>query len=106
MRRANSSRLGTLSTADHQRRAGEARARGRAQPDRPLREHRDGVAEPDVPALRGRKPRRHDVRAEQDLLVREPVRDLRQVRLSVGTRTYSAWQPSIVLPKRQPPIAS
>jgi hypothetical protein len=41
----------------------------------------------------------------QYLFVGQPVGDGREVRLRAsGTSTYSAWVPSIVLPKRQPPM--
>ena len=35
-----------------------------------------------------------------------PAGILARFACAFGTSTYSAWQPSIVLPKRQPPIAS
>ena len=69
--------------ADDERGAREPRAGGRAQADRSLREDDDRVADLHVPALRRGEARRHDVRAEQDVLVGEAVRDLREVRLRV-----------------------
>ena len=56
----------------------------RAQANRALRKHRDAVADPDVAAFGPGQSGRENVRAQQDVLVREPVRNGRQVRARVG----------------------
>ena len=70
--------------ADDERGAGQARAGRRAEPDGSLGEDGDRVADPDLSALRGGEAGRHDVRAEEDVLVREAGGDLGQVGLRVG----------------------
>ena len=70
--------------ADDERGALEARAGGRAEPDRALGEDGDGLADLHVRSLGGRDAGGRDVGEQHALLVAEVVGDLREVRLSVG----------------------
>src|ERR1051325_7083407 len=74
---------GVAVDADDHRRAEEPRADGRAESDRPLREHGDLVAESHSARLGAADARRGDVGEQHHLLVRQLVRNLRQIRLRV-----------------------
>ena len=76
--------LGHRVHADDERRAAELRAQRGAQPDRALREHGHGVADPDAAALGAAQAGREDVGHEHDLLVAQPVGNRRQVGARIG----------------------
>ena len=68
---------------DDESRALELGARRRAQANRPLRKNRYGVADLHLAAFRSGNSRGGNVRQQDDLLVAQVVRNLRQVRLRV-----------------------
>ena len=68
---------------DDGRRPHQLGARHRTQADRTEREDRHRIADPHASALRTGKAGRHDVRAHQDLLVGEAVRDRAEIGHSV-----------------------
>jgi len=72
--------LGQAIHREDPRRAGESGAHRRAEPDRPLREHRHGVADPDAAALRAAESGAHDVGAHQHLFVAEVIGNRGQIR--------------------------
>ncbi|MNY12793.1 hypothetical protein D3C86_1458910 [compost metagenome] len=61
------------------RRAFEPRTRDRAESDGPQGKHRNGIADFHLASFGPRKPGRHDVRAHQNLLVTEPIRNRAQI---------------------------
>ena len=85
--------------------AHQARTGGGAKANRPLREDRHRVADPDPPDSAPEKP------VDRCQGTSAPVRrsdppGRREIGHCVGTSRYSACAPSIVLPKRQPPSPS
>jgi hypothetical protein len=95
--------LGHAVDRDDRRGAHQPRARRGAEPDRPLGEDRHHVADPDAAGFRAAEPGRHDVGAHQHLLVARASGTGARFATASGTRTYSAWEPSMVLPNFQPP---
>src|SRR6187431_1433119 len=72
-----------LVDADHERGAAHLRTRGGTQSDRSLRKDRNGIAEAHASALGSGQARGHDVRTQHDILILQPIGDLRQVRLRI-----------------------
>ncbi len=89
--------------ADDERRAHQLGAGGGAQADRPLGEDHDRVADPHAARLGAAKPVEAMSASRTTCSSVTPSGIGARLAWAVGTSRYSAWAPSIVLPKRQPP---
>mgnify|MGYP000208229615 CR=1 FL=1 len=80
-------------------------ALGGAEAHRPRAEDGDRVAEADIRELRAEIAGREDIAQEERVLIRDGIWNFTSPRSAKGTRTYSAWPPSMRQPSSQPPFS-